>query len=260
MKKFTSILLISTILGSTAATAGIVETNPIFEKLGLEVNGNVEIGNDILWRGISVTDKAPGIQGNFRVKLPTQLGKFYADVDAKSTVINPLMTYSAGYEISVDLPKTKYSENTKVYGNAEYKAYQFQSGNHGFEANDLDFNTVYTKIGFQNLLLNSLNVYGVAEFVDKENSKDNFNTENRYGATGDYTITAFSSFVGDIEIGAQYFDQDKWGENFGGYVSNEIYENTDLKFTYNHFDPDTDTQSYVKENEDNYVLSLNYKF
>ena len=250
------ILSIFAILGILVASLSAGEVNPFLTNAGLGIEGNVNIGNDVMWRGVSVTDRGPGIQGNARLVAITKYGKFYGDVDAKSTVANPLMTYSAGYENAIGI-KTPHCANAKVYGKIEYKVYQFQAKNHGLDIDNLDFNTIYVKAGLQNVAMGALNVYGVAEFVDKKNDTRDFNTENRYGVEADYT---FNTLLGDVVVGGQYFNQNKWGEDCGVYISNTIYESTDLKVGYNHFSPDKDTQSYEKDTTNTYLVSLNYRF
>jgi uncharacterized protein (TIGR02001 family) len=235
-----------------SAVASAAEVNPVLEKAGVNIEGNLNIANDVMFRGVSITKREPGIQGNVRLVLPSKVGSFYTDVDAKSTTFNPLMTYSVGYENSV-----KYFKDAKLYGNIEYKIYQFQTRDNGWEKSDLDFTTVYVKLGLEDVAIDSLNFYVSGEFVDNENATKDFNTKDRYGVLADYT---FDTFAGNIQVGGQFFDQHKWGKDCQVFVSNRIYENTDLKVAYNRFKPDMDTQSYVTEDTNTYIVSLNYQF
>jgi uncharacterized protein (TIGR02001 family) len=256
MKKIQK-LLIGCLAALTLATAinadtNVTKVNPLIEKAGIEVHGGATIGSDIIWRGISVTRKNPGVQANVEVARPTVIGTFYVGVDGKSTEANPLMTYTAGYKGGI-----KVFGDTKIVGNIAYNMYQFQNNGHGWNLDNIEFNTVYTKVGLENLIIDNLNLYGSTEFVDKKDKKWKFNTEPRYGTEAEYSIC---TFAGKIKVQGEYFHQNKWGDNFGGGVSNQIFENTDIKFTYNRFNPHADTQSYVTKKTENYVASVNYSF
>jgi uncharacterized protein (TIGR02001 family) len=258
MKKIQKMLIgclaaLTLISAGAAADTNVAKVNPLIEKAGIEVNGGATVGSDIIWRGISVTEKNPGVQANVEIARPTVIGTFYVGVDGKSTEANPLMTYTAGYRGGI-----KVFGDTKLVGNIAYNMYQFQNDGHGWNLDNIEFNTVYTKVGLENLIIDNLNLYGSSEFVDKKDKRWQFNTEPRYGTEAEYAINC--KYLGLVKVQGEYFHQNKWGENFGGAISNRIFENTDLKFAYNRFNPHADTQSYINKKTENYVASINYSF
>jgi hypothetical protein len=254
-----SALSISAFAASTEASTQLpaTEVNPFFGQMGVEIHGKGELASDVLWRGISVSNGNPGAVVNLTLVKPTEVGAFYVDVDGKSTQLNPLMTYSVGYIKDFKLPDFKYSKGTKAVANVEYKIYQFQARGNGFPESDLNFNTVYLKAGLQDVGVKNANVYVSSEIVDNKNDTRDFNTETRYGISGDYSL---ETFAGTVTTGVEYFNQNTWGENYGVFVSNRIFKNTDLKVQYNRFNPDSDTQSYIEKDTDTYLVSATYSF